>query len=151
MVNNRNNSNTNSTTLLHKDSITWVGTHPVNQGKSQVRSLDLWDKMHWGIQECFPTEPGNLQVAPSSKNRCPPRDTNYVTVVSVGDALGRGVTSDLMSSCLAGHSWCKGDLTLFITGAGSSQQTLSQQCLWVAVLALLVLRLLSVPNVLVHK
>ena len=69
----------------------------------------------------------------------------YVMVVSVGDALGRGTTSDLMSSCFAGCSWCKCDLILFITGVGSAWRYL-----WVAVLALLVLQPLLVPNTLVR-
>ena len=70
--------------------------------------------------------------------------STYVTVVSVGDALGQWATSDPMSSCLARHFGCKGDLILFITGAGSTRQHL-----WAAVLALLVLRPLLVPNALV--
>ena len=37
---------------------------------------------------------------------------------------GEDVSGDLMSSCLAGHFQCKGDLILFITGAGSAQQHL---------------------------
>ena len=47
---------------------------------------------------------------------------------------GGEAASDLMSSCLVGHLWCKCDLILFLTGVGSAQQ-----CLQVAVLALLVL------------
>ena len=66
--------------------------------------------------------------------------------VTAGDALGRETTSNLMSSCFAGCSWCKGDLILFITGAGSAQR-----CLQAAVLALLVHGPLSVPNVLVRN
>ena len=58
----------------------------------------------------------------------------YVTVVSVGDALGRGATGDLMLSCLTGRFQCKCDLILFITGADSAWQHLQ-----VAFLALLVL------------
>ena len=45
-------------------------------------------------------------------------------VVSVGDELGRGTTSDLMLSHFAGHSQCQGDLILFITGTDSAQQSL---------------------------
>ena len=70
----------------------------------------------------------------------------YVMVVSVGDALGRGTTSDLMLSRFTGHSQCKYDLIPFITGVGSTLQHLQ-----VAVLALLVLRPLSVPNALMHN
>ena len=70
--------------------------------------------------------------------------STYVTFVSVGDALVQSATGDPMSSCLAGPFRCKGDLILFITGAGSAQQ-----CLWVAVLAVLVLQSLSVPKALV--
>ena len=65
--------------------------------------------------------------------------------VSVRDALGRGVTGDLMLSCLTRRLGYKCDLILFVTGAGSAWQYL-----WAAVLALLVLRPLLVSNTLVH-
>ena len=88
--------------------------------------------MCYGIQECFPTEPGDLTSHAKFQNWHPPRDTNYVSVVSAGDALGWGATGDLMLSC---HTLLvQGDLILFITGVGSTPQHL-----WVAVLALLVL------------
>ena len=45
--------------------------------------------------------------------------------VSVGDALGWGAASNLMSSCLAGCSWCKGELYL------------SSNCVGVGALALI--------------
>ena len=70
----------------------------------------------------------------------------YVIVVSAGDTLRWGVTGDLMSSCFAGHSWCKCDLIPLFIGAGSAQRHL-----WVAVLALLVFQPLSVPNTMVHN
>ena len=81
----------------------------------------------WQNHMLAPPPMGNPGSAPGSHEIC-------VTVVSVGDALGRGVTGDLMSSCFAGHSRCKCDPILIITGAGSTRW-----CPWAAVLALLVL------------
>ena len=42
----------------------------------------------------------------------------YVMAVSVEDALRRGAASNLMSSCLAGCSWCKGKLCLSLNCVG---------------------------------
>ena len=39
--------------------------------------------MHWGIQVCFLAELGDQTSCAEFQNRCPPRDANYVTVLSL--------------------------------------------------------------------
>ena len=92
--------------LRHWASFSWVGTHPVDQGKPYIRSRDLQDKCARAYKSVSLQSRATNQVAPSSKIGAHPGMPIMSQFVSVGDALGWERPATPMSSYFAGRSGC---------------------------------------------